>query len=67
MTISTITRKRAVEITKARLPYFHNWYLVSDLQWYPDFGDWKLCVAGDYGLNAIIGKRKQVAIKAVAA
>lgn len=67
MTIELITRVQAVKLAGVRLPFGMHWYRVSGLQFYPSFGDWSYTWAGDTGLSAVIGKRKAVAIKAVAA
>lgn len=59
MTIEHITRKQAELLTGHRLPTGHNWYFATALQFYPDYGDLRYTVAGDEGLTAVIGKRKQ--------
>lgn len=61
MTIENITRVRATAITGIRnLPYGCRWYLATGIQYYPRFGDWKLVVAGDDGLQVIVGNPKAV-------
>lgn len=67
MNVILITRVQAVRLTRLRLPYHMNWYLVTGLQWSPNFGDYVEAWAGDEGLVAVVGKKKQVAIKATAA
>ena len=42
-----------------RLPYGMRYYYATGLQFYPRFGDWKLVVAGDDGLQVIVGKQKR--------
>ncbi len=61
MTITLITRVQAGKLTGYRLPYGMHWYQVSGLEFYPNYGDWSHTWAGDDGLNAVIGKRKQEA------
>jgi hypothetical protein len=40
MTTTPITRTQAAALSGRRLPAGHNWYLVTGLQWYPQFGDY---------------------------
>jgi hypothetical protein len=60
MTIETITRARATKLTgMTRLPYGMRYYYATGVQFYPRFGDWKLVIAGDNGLQVIVGKQKR--------
>jgi len=59
MIIESITRTRATALTGIhRLPSGMRWYLATGVQFYPRFGNWKLCFAGDDGLTVIVGKQK---------
>lgn len=66
MTLTAITRKQAAALAGANLPYGLRWYLARGLQWYPTYGDVVYTQAATNGLQAIIGKRKQVSEVAVA-
>jgi len=59
MTTTPITRTQAVALTGLRLPYHHNWYLVTGLQWYPTYADYAHTSATANGLTAVIGKRAE--------
>lgn len=68
MKLELITRKRAIHITGIKtLPYGYNWYLVTGIQFYPEYGDWSHLTAGADGMLGIIGKQKQAASKEKAA
>jgi len=69
LTIENITRVRATALTGIRnLPYGCRWYLATGIQWYPKFGDFKVVIAGDTGLQVIVGKQKarSAAVRATA-
>lgn len=67
MTVTLITRLQAVAFVGMRLPYGYHWYLVTGMEWYPQYGDWRHVWAGSDGLSAVIGNQKATKAKEQAA
>lgn len=54
--IKPITYEEAAKLAGDELPEGMNWYHASNLQFYPNYGDWKFTWMDGAGISAIIGK-----------
>ncbi len=57
--IKQITYEQASNVIGQSLPDGMNWYQLSKLQYFPNYGDWKQIWTDNDGICAIIGSLKK--------